>query len=263
MLKILSDVFKRPVLFSLVLAAVLAGVLAGCGVKNPHPTGSYDRAVFFAEQGKNIEAVAALESYVRHNPTDSLASEAQYLKAMTYLDMEEFPLAVVEFQILRKDFPNSPRYEDAMFQEGVGYYNQVGKIQRDVTGAYEARLHFLKFSQEFPASIHVPEVVQYMQEISDLLVRKRLEQAKVFGQLKRPLAQVQVYEDMLENEAGSTYIPEVIMKRAQVALKLDDPDTAARMYERLINEFPDSDLVKSAQRGLKKLDQEDEDEDDQ
>jgi len=263
LLKIVINLLKRPVWLSLFLTVLLAVAVVGCAPKNPHPIGTFDRGAFYAEQGKNIEAVAALESFVRHNPTDSLASEAQYLKAMTYLEMEEFPLAVVEFQILRKDFPNSPRYEDAMFQEGVGYFEQVGKIERDVTGAYEARLQFLKFSQEFPSSIHMPEAVSYMQEISDLLVRKRLEQAKVFGQLKRPLAQVQVYEDLLENEAGSSLIPEVLMKRAEVANKLDDPDTAGRMYERLINEFPDSDLVADAQRGLQRLDADEEDEDDE
>ncbi len=258
MLNTLLHTQARPVLWSLLAALVLAVGLAGCGAHNPYPTGSYERGVFYAEQGKNLEAVAALESFVRHNPTDSLASEAQYLKAMTYLEMEEYPLAVVEFQILRKDFPISPRFADALFQEGVGYLRQVGRIERDITGAYEARLQFLKFSQEFPASSHMPEVVAYMQEISDLMVRKRMAQAKVLGQLKRPAAAALVYDDLLENEAGSSLIPEVILKRAKVALKLDDPDVAVRMYEQLINEFPDSEFVEEAQRGLKSLDEDDE-----
>ncbi len=262
LLNILLQTRIRPILLPLLMAVGLAVALVGCGAGNPHERGTYERGVFFAEQGKNLEAVAALESFVRHNPTDSLASEAQYLKAMTYMEMEEYPLAVVEFQILRKDFPTSSRFEDAMFQEGIAYYHQVGRIERDITGAYEARLQFLKFSQDFPASAHMPEVVQYMQEISDLVVRKRLEQAKVFGQLKRPAAQAQVFDDLLENEAGSSLLPEVIMKRGKVAEKLDDPDTAARMYEKLINEFPDSDWVPAAQRRLQKLDEDLEDEDD-
>ena len=121
--------------------------------------------------GKNIEAVAALESFIRHNPTDSLAAEAQYLKAMTYMDMKEYPLAAVEFQILRKDYPTSHRVEDAYFQEGVAYLEQVGRIERDITGAYEARLHFLKFSQRVSRlRATCPRSSTYMQEISDLMV---------------------------------------------------------------------------------------------
>jgi len=244
-----------------VLLWMTAG-LSGCGASNPHPPGSYERGVFFSEQGKDVEAVAALESYIRKNPTDSLAAEAQYLKGMTYMMMGEYPLASVEFQILRKDYPTSVRVEDALFQEGVAYLEQVGRVQRDVTGAYEARLHFLKFSQEYPNSPRMPEVVAYMEEISDLMVRKRLEQVKIYNQLRRYEAVVITLEDVLKEEAGSTFIPDVLWERARAAEKLDDPDTAARMYERLVGEFPDSRYAKRAAKALRAIDEEEEDDED-
>ena len=132
------------------LAAIIlltAIFFSGCGAGNPFPSGSYERGVLFNEQQKYPEAVSALEAFVRHNPTDSLASEAQYLKGRSYMEMEEYPLAVVEFQILIKDYPTSDRVEDAMFYQGLAYYRQVGRVERDITGAHEARLHFLKYSQ--------------------------------------------------------------------------------------------------------------------
>ena len=234
--------------------------LAACGASNPHPVGSYERGVFFADQGKDIEAVAALESYIRKNPTDSLTAEAQYLKGMTYMIMGEYPLAAVEFQILRKDYPTSIRVEDALFQEGVAYLEQVGKVQRDITGAHEARLHFLKFSQEYPNSTRMPEVVAYMEEISDLMVRKRLEQIKIYKQLRRHEAVAITLDDVLLEESGSSYIPEVMWERARAAEKLDDPDTAARMYERLVSEYPDSRYTNKASKALRSLNEEEFDE---
>lgn len=247
------------------LAVVLLGMLlgfAGCGASNPHPVGSYERGVFFADQGKDVEAVAALDSYIRSNPTDSLTAEAQYLKGLTYMEMGEYPLATVEFQILRKDYPISVRVEDALFQEGVAYLEQVGKIQRDITGAYEARLHFLKFSQEYPLSPRMPEVTAYMEEISDLMVKKRLEQIKIYKQLHRHEAVAITLDDILVEEAGSSLIPEVLWERARAAEKLDDPDTAARSYERLVSEFPDSDYTKKAGKALRALDEEEDPDED-
>ncbi len=241
---------------------VTAALMTGCAAPNPHPVGSYDRGVFFAEQGKDIEAVAALESFVRNNPTDSLAAEAQYLKGMTYMSMNEYPLAAVEFQILRKDYPISDRVEDALFQEGVAYLEQVGRIERDITGAYEARLHFLKFSQEYPNSEHMPEVTAYMVEISDLMVRKRLEQVKIYKQLRRYEAVAITLDDVLVEESGSSYIPDVMWERAQAGMKLDDPDAAARMYERLISEYPDSGYTNRADKALRSLNEDEEDEED-
>ncbi len=247
----------RVLLVAWLGAGVLTGLgmmLAGCGATNPHPVGSFERGVFFAEQGKDPEAVAALESYIRNNPTDSLSAEAQYLKGMTYMSMGEYPLAGVEFQILRKDYPTSPLVEDALFQEGVSYLEQVGRIQRDITGAYEARLHFLKFSQEYPGSARMPEVTAYMEQISDLMVQKRLEQIKIYKQLRRYEAVAITMDDVLVEEAGSSLIPEVLWERAQAAEKLDDPDSAGRSYERLISEFSDSRYTGRAEKALRNLD---------
>jgi outer membrane protein assembly factor BamD len=246
------------------LAALAAGLIltgAGCAGSNPYPPGSFERGVHYAERGKDLEAVAAFESFVRNNPTDSLAAEAQYLKAMTYMEMREYPLAAVEFQILRKDYPTSSRIEDALFQEGRAYLFQVGRVERDITGAYEARLHFLDFSQRYPDSPHMPEVVAHMQEISDLMVEKRLRQVHVYRQLKRYEAIAIVLDALLADEAGSSLIPRVMWERAEVALRLDDPDTAAEMYERLIQNYADSRYANRAQSALRRLDEGDETED--
>jgi len=227
---------------------------AGCAGSNPYPVGSYERGVYFADKGKNLEAVSALETFVRYNPTDSLAASAQFLKAKTYMEMDEYPLAAVEFQILRKDYPTSPLGEEALFREGECYLEQVGRIERDITGAYEARLHFLRFSQDYPSSVFMPEVMAYMAEISDLMVRKRLEQVKVYRQLGRHRAVGKVLDGLLEEEAGSTLIPEVLWERAQNARRLGDVDREAQMYERLIDSYPDSRYTGRARSRLAALD---------
>jgi len=236
--------------------AALLGLLAvagGCSLHNPYPVGSFERGAYYAEKGNNVEAVAALESFVRHNPTDSLAAEAQYLKGMTYMDMHEYPLAAVEFQILRKDYPTCDRVEDAFFQEGMAYFDQVGRIERDLSGAYDARAQFQKFLDTYPRSPRVPEVHAMLQEIADLLVRKRLQQIKVYRQLRHPEAVAVVLDEVLKDEPGSSLIPDVLWQRAKNAQKLDDPDTARRMYRRLVDEYPDSPQGKRAVGALKSL----------
>jgi len=175
---------------------------------------------------------------------------------MTYMEMQEYPLASVEFQIMRKDYPTSPFVEDALFEEGKAYLLQVGRVERDLTGAYEARLHFLSFSQTYPDSKYMPEVVAYMQEISDLMVAKRIEQVKIYGQLKRYSAIAIVLDDLMVDEAGSSLIPEVMWRRAKVAERLDDPDTAADMYEKLISLGDGNEFHNRAVSALRKLDEE-------
>ncbi|MCP4572006.1 MAG: outer membrane protein assembly factor BamD [bacterium] len=242
-----------PRRLSLTVALALA-TLAGCGLHNPHPIGSFERGAYYSERGNNLEAVAALETFVRQNPTDSLAAEAQFLKAETYLQMKEYPLAAVEYQILRKDYPTSPLVVDADYREGVAYLQQVGSVARDVTGAHEARLHFVSFLERYPDSAHSEEVLGHLQAISDIMVEKRLGQARVYGQLGRYEAVALVLDDMIRYEAGSSLLDQVIWQRAQVAERLDDQATAATMYRRLVDEYPDTKLADRARNALGSLD---------
>lgn len=255
---------QKPFFRSLFGMGILVGwilllgisLLGGCGASNPYPKGTFERAQFYVDNESHLEAVAALESFVRHNPTDSLASEAQYLKSMVYMETGEYPLAAVEFQILRKDYPTCNRIEDSYFQEGVAYFSQVGRIERDITGALEARLQFLKFSQEFPTSSYMPQVIDYMQQISDLMVRKRLQQAKVFRQLGRWEAVETTLGIALEEEGASTLIDQVLWERARAAARLWHFEIAAEMYGLLINEHPDSKYADRARSALDELNEE-------
>lgn len=241
------------IFWAVIMVSLLAFGISGCGGTNPHPPGSYERAMLFVEEENFAEAVTALETYIRHNPTDSLAAEAQYTKAMLYMDMGEYPLAGVEFQILRKDFPTSLRVEDAFFMEGVAYLRQVGRVQRDVTGAREARMQFQKFILEYPESSRRPEAMDYLESISDLMILKRLGQVQVYRQLGRYQAAALGLDDILAAESGSSLLDRVLWERSQTALKLEDNATARSCWTRLVTEFPDSQWRDKAASGLAKF----------
>ncbi len=236
---------------SILLLAFLAVV--GCGVSNPYSSGTFERGEFYYQNGNYTEAVAALETFVRYNPTDSLAAQAQFLKAMSYMDLKEYPLAAVEFQILVKDYPTSELVEDAHFQEGLSYFKQVDGPERDVTGALEARRHFLKFSQMYPQSPHMDEVIATMQDISDIMVQKRLKQVQVFRQLKRDEAILVTLEGVLDREANSRLLDEVLFVRGEAAMRLGKDRLAREMFSRLVREYPESRFHDRARDDLDEL----------
>jgi len=235
------------------LALLLAALAAGCSSSNPYALGSYERGIHWLEQQEYQEAADAFEVFVRQNPTDSLAARAQYQKALAYMEIGEYPLAAVELQILAQDYPTSELVEAARFREGECYYLQVGRIERDVTPAYEARLHWLDFARDYPTSQYIPQVREYMQEIADLLVRKRLRAVQVYRQLGRWDAVALALDRILEEEPTSRLIDGVLLERAKVAERLDDPATARAMYQRLLDQHPDSERSGEARERLAQL----------
>jgi len=239
-------------LLALGLAATLALVLAGgCGTGNPYPPGSFDRAEFFVDHGKNFEAVAAYESFVRRNPTDSLAAEAQFRKGTTYLAMKEYPLAAVEFQILRKDYPTSDLVSEAMFREGQAYLFEVGKVQRDISGAYSARRQFLDFLDRYPESPFRTEAEQSLVEISDIVVRKRLREIDVYRQLHRYKAVAATLDNLLAEEKRSSQLDKVLWERAQTAFKLGQQGEGDRFLVQLREKYPDSPYARKIKTELR------------
>jgi len=244
---------RRSILAGAWLLTMGLMFVAGCSLKNPHAIGTLERARFWNENEHYQEAADAYEIFVRQNPTDTLAARAQFEKARAFMDLKEFPLAAVELQILAQDYPTSPLVEDALFHEGECYYRQVGRLERDVSPAYEARLHWLDFSRQYPTSQHMPAVREYMQQIADLMVRKQLRAVEIYGQLRRHKAQSLVLDRILEDEPTSTILDEVLLLRAEVAVRLDDPATAREMYQRLLAEHPDSLLREQAQRAVAEL----------
>jgi outer membrane assembly lipoprotein YfiO len=241
------------VLYSVVIGGLTLAAVSGCSSSNPHPPGSYERGVYYQEKKRCTQAIKAFEVFVRANPTDSLAAEAQYRKARCYLDLHEYPLAVVEFQILRKDHPISPRVEDAYYWEGMAYMSQVGRVERDLTGVEEARLHFLELAQRYPDSEYLPDVRVHMQEMSDMMVRKRLGAVQVYRQLGRYEAANITLDDILTDERNSTLLDEVMIWRAEISRKTGDYETGIAICERLLDEYPDSRFVRRARKLHKDL----------
>jgi len=217
---------------------LLAMLLSGCGATNPYPPGSYDRALAFQENGKHHEAVAAYSAFLRRSPTDSLAARAQFEKAMSYMEVKEYPLAAVELQILRQEYPTSDFVEHAVFEEANAFYRQVGRIERDITPAYDARYRYQTFLESYPVSSYVPEARERIVDISDMIVLKRLKQLSVYKRLGRNGAVAVTLDRLVEAEPLSRLRPDVMLRRARLARDTDDHDIALDLAARIMDEYP-------------------------
>jgi len=229
------------------------GLLAGCGGSNSHISGTFAHAESYRVAGKHREAVEAYSLFLRRSPTDSLATLAQFEKAMSYVVLKEFPLAVVEFQILRQEYPTSELVEEAFFREGEALLAQVNGVEKDITAAHEAREQFLAFLQTYPASPFGNQARARLVEISDLVVSKHLRSAHMYKRMKKYEATVVVLDRLLATERRSTLVPVILIERAGMARILAAPQDERRFLQRIIDEYPNSSQAKSARRRIASL----------
>jgi outer membrane assembly lipoprotein YfiO len=236
-------------------AAALAAALlvVGCGVSNPHPTGSYERAMVYQDAGRYQEAADAYGLFLRRSPTDSLAAQAQFEKAMSYKQLKEYPMAVVELQILRQEYPNSELVQEALFEECEARFLQVGRVERDITSGFEARDSYLDFLRTYPMSPWRPAVEARLVEIADMVVAKQLKAVDLYRRMKKHESAAIVLDRLIESERKSTRRDELLWERASTAQKLEDADGAVEFLERLIAEHPESSYAGSARDRLERL----------
>lgn len=235
-----------------VVVCGLATGLMGCGTRNPHPVGSYERALHFHERGKLRDTVAALDAFLRRDPPDSIAAPAQRLKALVYMDLEEYPLAVVEWQILRREYPGSEYAGEALFREGVAQLRQVGRLERDIAAASTARGLFRRYLSEQAAGPFREAAAAHLRDISDMFVRKKLAELDVYRQLGHEEAGGIVLDALLEQEPDSRLLPTVLWRRAELALKYGEPEVAQRCLTRLVTDHAGSPEATRARRELGK-----------
>ena len=162
-------------------------------------------------------------------------------------------MAAVELRILCKDYPTSEYVEEAEFLQGVADFEQVGRIQRDISAAYEARDQFRRFLKLYPDSRHAEEAREYLHRIADMVVRKRLAQARVYEHLGQHDAAVVVLGTTLEQERDSGLLDRVLLFRGEEAEKAGELDVARESYQRLLEDYPQSKLAGAAHKALERL----------
>lgn len=246
----------RPRLATACVAGALAAtalVLGGCAGTNSLPSATYERALFDHERGHDREAVTTIEQFLRRSPGDSLAAPAQRLKSLALLKLKEYPLAAVELQILRQEYPTSDFVAESWFLEGVALFKQVGRLERDIAPAIEARSRFRHFVAEWPEAAQAAEARDYLVRISDLEMQKKLGEAEVYVQLGQPAAAGVVLDTVLAQATEGRLRPRLLLRRAEVALQAKRPEDAVAAWKRLVADHPDSPEAARAQRALARL----------
>ncbi len=230
--------------------AVWALCLGACATVNRLPAASYERGVAYHQRGQHREAVDTFEQFLRRSPTDSSAASAIKLKALSLMALKEYPVAAVELQILRHDFAGSEEAREAWYLEGLAHWKQVGRVERDVTEAREARTCFRRALAENPDSRVAADARRYLMEISDLMLRKKLGEAEVYAKLEQPAAAVLILGAALEEEQEGSLRPRALMRRAQLALEAGDAATAAACWREVVERHAETPDAQVARRQL-------------
>ncbi len=153
-------------------------------------------------------------------------------------------------------FPTDPLAPNAMLKVAEAEMRQMGLPDREITPARKAEQRLKALLQQHPQTKLRPEVEQRLKEVQENLAmhhlqignfyyKARFEQGK--GGLKGAQSR---FKEILEKYPNFSYMDEVLFRLATTYQHEEEPDEAAKFYQQLLREHPNSEYSEKAREQL-------------
>jgi outer membrane assembly lipoprotein YfiO len=176
--------------------------------------------------------------WVRPRPAPAGNAEEQFKWAKKFYDSGEYKKAIHEFKVLTRRYHQSQYAAEAQFYTG-DCYEKLGNH-------YQAFLAYQKVLDNYPYTERTKEIVARQYKIGELFFSGK--KVKVAGMSVFPGIDkaIEIFGKVVDNAPYGEYADSALYKTGLCYRKTGDLDGARMSFERLINEFPKSNLIAQA-----------------
>lgn len=153
-------------------------------------------------------------------------------------------------------FPTDPLADDASLKVAEAEMRQMGLSDRDISHARKAEQRLKVLLQQYPQSTLRPTVEARLAQVQENLAMHNLQIARFYYDVKYETgkgglkgAQSRLKE-IVDKYPCFSYNDEVFYRLAVTYQAEEEPDEAARYYQKLVTEFPESEYVEKAKEQL-------------
>ena len=156
----------------------------------------------------------------------------------------------------RTFFPTDQLADDALLKVAETEMRQMGLSDRDISHARKAEQRLKALLQRYPQTDLRPTVEAHLREVQDNLAMHNLQVARFYyearyshkkGGLKG--AQDRLRE-IVEKYPNFCLMDEVLFRFATTFQEEEEPDEAAKLYQQLVRDYPNSEYVDKAKEQL-------------
>lgn len=193
----------------------------------------YNASMEAFENRKYNLAIEGFKRLVFEHPGSELIDESQFYLAESYLNIEDYGNAIVEFRFLIDNFPESPYLDDASFKLGLTYYRSSPPYYLEQGTTEDALKVIDRFIVHFPESEWVDEARKVREKCLDKLSRKELENGKLYYKLGHNKSAEIYLNNMLDTYPSSSYIDEAKFTLGLCYKQLDRKEEAEQIFKQL------------------------------
>ena len=233
---------------------LLALSISGCAFldffksKGAQPSAGSDqellsRADAAIARKKHDEGRTHLQRLMNQLPESELVPTARLYLGRSYFNEKKYEEARAEYQRFLELFPQHERVDEARYYIGLSYVRQMEKTDRDQALAKKAVAEFQTLTNEFRDSQYAPDARAKIAQCRRQLADKELYIGTFYFNRGSYGAAIKRFETVLKEYPGSGYDEQALYYLGESLWELEQKTAAKTTFERLISQFPDSDVA--------------------
>lgn len=241
-------------------------LLAGCGeyekiLKSRDYPIKYEKALEYYNAGEFVKAATLIDQVVNIYRGTTKADTVKYYQAMSYYGQRDYILAGHYFNELAVTYTSSNYLEESEFMVAYCYYKQSPRPDLDQQPTFNAINAFKMYMVKYPTSDRIQECQDLIVELSDKLVEKSYNSARLYFDLGYYKSAIIALRNSLEQYPETKYREELLYLVLRSSFLLADNSVESKKKERLqstvdeyfsfSSEFPESEFLKDAERMYK------------
>ncbi len=217
---------------------------------------AYELGLTHYENGRYNRAIEYFQGVFDYGRTHEWAANAQLYLARSHRQNRDYILAASEYTQFTELFRSDPRVADAEFERAMTFYERSPEIERDQTNTRRGVEVFNLYMQRFSDHDSVDVAVQRVEELRQKLADKQFHAAMLYERRGLYQAAALSYEIVFDKFPDTPLADDALLGAMRSYAEFSDRSIVARQperlgkviknYERLVDLFPDSDLLNEA-----------------
>ena len=226
----------------------------------------YQKAENYFENEEFRRASGLFEQILPKYRGKPQAERITFFYAKSLLEIKNYVLAAYQFESFIKAYPISQKVEEAAYLEAYCFYKQSPKFSLDQEQTVEAIDKLQNFINFYPYSENLDIANEHVQELRLKLEEKAFEIAKQYNTIRDHGSAITVLNSFIIDYPGTPYREDALFylfdSSYKIAVnsipskKLERLNNAKKVYEELINEYPDSQFFNKTESMISDIDKE-------
>ena len=191
-----------------------------------------------------------LQRMINQFPESELVPTARLNVGRSYFDEKRYDEARAEYQRFIELFPQHEQLDEAQYYTALSYFRQIEKVDRDQTMTRKAVKEFRTMVSEFRSSQFAPDAQAMLTESQRQLAQRELFVGKFYFHRAAYGAAISRFESVLKEYSGFEYDDQALYYLGESLWELEQKEPAKAAFQRLIAEFPDSDMTPQAAKRI-------------